>query len=63
MAKIHEVIRLKSTLLGDGSRWMEIEELTSKGTKPKLLARVRYKHRADTSFNVFMGYPKRHKEV
>ena len=59
MARIHEVIRLKSTLLGDGSRWMEIEELTGKGTK--LLARVRYKHRASTSFNVFLGYPKRSK--
>lgn len=56
MSKIREVIRLKSTLLRDGSRWMDIEELTGKGTK--LLARVRYKHRANTSFNIFMGYPK-----
>ena len=57
MSKIREVIRLKSTLLRDGSRWMDIEELTGKGTK--LLARVRYKHRASTSFNIFMGYPKK----
>lgn len=61
MAKIKDVIRLKSTLLGDGSRWMEIEELTDKGVK--VLARVRYKHLATTSHNVYLGYPKRHKEV
>ena len=58
MAKIKDVIRLKSTLLGDGTRWMEIEELTDKGTK--LLARVRYKHRASTSHNVYLGYPKKY---
>lgn len=58
MTKIKEVIRLKSTLLEDGSRYMEIEELT-KGD-PKLLARVRYKHRASTSHNVFLGNPKKY---
>ena len=57
MSKICEVIRLKSTLLSDGSRWMDIEELTGKSVKR--LARVRYKHRASTSFNIFMGYPKK----
>ena len=57
MAKVREVIRLKSTLLGDGSRWMEIEELTDKGSK--VLARVRYKHRAPTSHNVYLDYPKK----
>ena len=61
MAKIKDVIRLKSTLLGDGTRWIEIEELTDSG--PKTLAKVRYKKMANTSHNVYLGYPKRHMEV
>jgi hypothetical protein len=58
--KIYDVIRLKSTLLGDGSRWMEIEELTDEPGPGKTLAKIRYKKRASTSHNVYLGYPKKY---
>jgi len=52
--KIYEVIRLKTTTLGKGLHWIEIEELTNKGTKR--LARIKYKHRASTSHNVYLKH-------